>query len=110
MAILTTIFSWLAGPIMRWVIMGIVGVGFLAWVRADARAPLNEQITELRQIIVNRERVAEQDRKAAERHAERAKELEDELDKIVQTANADAGACRLSDSERKRLLQLAGSN
>jgi hypothetical protein len=100
------ILGFFMGPIGRWILISVASVGFMAWIRADARAPYAAKVTELETAIKNRDINAERDRKLAETHAVRAEELEHEITKLV----AENGWTRLRPDELARLQQLAGRN
>ena len=106
----STILGWLIGPIGRWVVMSVVGFGLLAWVRADARGPIEAQNQELRAIIKKRDETAEADRRLALQSHKEAKELQDELDKILSEAAQQSQRCRLSDADLDRLRKLSKAN
>ena len=101
------ILGFFLGPIGRWIIISVASVAFMAWVRADARAPYVAAVTELKTAIENRDKNAERDRKLAEAQAESAGHRNAELEKIV--AGIGGGACRLSAAELGQLRQLAGA-
>jgi hypothetical protein len=99
------VVGFFLGPIGRWILISVASVGFMAWIRADARAPYAQKVTELETAIKNRDINAERDRKLAETHAVKAEELQNELDKII----AVGGGTKLRPDELDRLRKLAGT-
>jgi len=110
MTIIYTVLSWVVGPFGRYVVMGVLSVGFMAWIRADARAPYRAEIVELKKAAAAREKLEADDRKVAESNAQRAGELQAELGKLIEISRAAPAACKFSDDELKRLRHLAGTN
>lgn len=104
----------LASTIGRYLIITVVstvlGLGGLAWLRYQARAPYQAQVTELKGIIVKRDQTAAADRKLAEEEAARAEGFRNELDKIVEGAAHQPASCRLDAGDLKRLRGLAGTD
>ena len=105
-----TLFSWIIGPIGRWVALTILGGVFLAWVRADARAPYANQVSELETIIKKRDETAKRDRQLVKDQTARAERLQNELEILIAKANSDESSCRLSQLELDRLHKLAKTN
>lgn len=104
---MTLLSSFITGTIGRYLLMGVIGLGLLAWIRADAAAPYKAEASALRHAIARNEAIIRADAARASAAEEEAARLAAQLEQIVNEANMDEGACRLGDSERERLQQLA---
>jgi len=101
------ILSFLTGTIGRYLILAVIGVGFLAWIRADAAAPYKQEIAVLRQAAANKERLAKANERRAEEAERERQQFEQRLQVLIDETNREGTACVLSDAERQRLLDLS---
>lgn len=99
--------GFIGSSIAQYAIIGLVGLGAIAWLRADAAAPYKATISKLKKAADDKEKIEGEDRRRAEANASKAEELQNELDRIV--ADTKAGACKLSADELSRLQYLAGT-
>lgn len=118
MALLSIAWSFLSGPIGRWLLISAVSLGFMAWLRADARAPYEAKVTELETAIRNRDMNAERDRRLAEAQATEATERSDALERMLaelkvvaaeDVAAAASAGCKLSPPDLDRLRKLGST-
>ena len=101
------ILSFLTGAIGKYLMIGVVAFGALAWIRADAAAPYKREVIVLRQAAADKERLAkENERRAAEAEAEK-QEFQKRLQVLIDETNRDGTACVFSDSELERLRNLS---
>jgi len=107
---MTLLFSFITGTIGRYLLIGVVAVGFLAWIRYDAAAPYRAETAALREGLARRIAIEQADAARARAAEEEAARLAGQLEQIVNEANQDNGACRFTELERKRLLTLATGN
>lgn len=105
MPILLAIKGFALSAIGKYVMIALAGIAVVTWLRADAAAPYKATITAMHKASKDKERIEGEDRRRAEANAARAEELQSELDRIVK--DTAAGACRLSELERRKLLDLA---
>lgn len=104
------ILSFITGTIGRYLLIGIVAVGLLAWIRHDAAAPYRAEAAALREGLAHRIAIEQADAARARAAEEEAARLAGQLEQIVNEANQDNGACRFTELERQRLLTLATGN
>lgn len=102
-----TILSFFLGPIGRWIIISVLGVGLMSWITGTAKAPYEARVTELETAIKQRDQNAERDRKLAEDQTTTAERRDADLGMVV--AASGKGACSFTDAELKQLQQLANA-
>mgnify|MGYP001617074197 CR=1 FL=1 len=101
------LLTFITGSIARYLLIGAVGIGALAWVRHEVRAPLMREIFALHAANANYELIAENDRKRADVAEADLAKVDATLEGLIKDANAKQTACRISPDELKRLQQLA---
>jgi type VI protein secretion system component VasK len=114
MTLFTMVLGWFGNSVIRWV--AVVGIGLVisgvgaGWLRSDARAPYEKQITELKDIIKKRDAAAAADKALVDAQTAQAAELQNELDKMVETAAHTPDACKLTPGELSSLRKLSGAH
>lgn len=104
------IFSLLGGAVGKYLLIAIGIFAAVTWIRAEAAAPYKQEIVVLRQAAADKERLAKaNERRAAEAEAEK-QHFQQRLQVLIDETNREGTACVFSDSERKRLLDLAAGN
>lgn len=118
MPLLSIAWTFLSGPIGRWLLISAVSLGFMAWLRADARAPYEARVVELQTAIRNRDENAERDRRLAEAQATEATERNDALERMLaevknvaaeDVAAAASAGCKLAPTDIERLRKLGST-
>lgn len=107
---MSAIFVWfmkiMFGTAGRYILITIAGVGFLAWIRADAAAPYKREVVALREAAARKEAILKADAERAEADRSEIERLKARVEAIAHESRL-AGACQLSDVELKRLRELA---
>jgi hypothetical protein len=95
----------LAGnAIVQYIGIGLVALGALAWVRADARAPYQAEIVDLRKAAADSAKIAADDTKRQLEDVEESEREKANLRDII--ASLKTGACRPDAQQLKRLRGL----
>jgi hypothetical protein len=99
------IIKGLAGnAIIQYVGIGLVALGALAWIRADARAPYKAEIVDLRKAAETSAKISAEDAKKQLEDAEESERERANLRDII--ASLKTGACRPDPQQLKRLRGL----
>ena len=98
------IISFLTGTIGRYLLMAVLGIGFLAWIRADAAAPYRHAVTELREASQRKDEIIQRDAERQLDDMQREAQLKERLDAILKDSS---GSCKLSGDDIERLRVLA---
>ena len=102
---MTTILSWIAMPLVRYVGMALIGLIFTAWMRVDAARPWKNQVAQLQEDIARRDQIIDDHNKQAESDRVAAETLDKAIEGLAHDAKLDA--CRLSVAELQSLRSLA---
>jgi hypothetical protein len=103
------ILSFITGTIGRYLILAVVGLGLVAWIRADAAAPYKAEAAALRQAAVRNEAIIAADTARAEADRAEIARLQSTVEAIANESRI-AGACQLSPADIERLQSLAAGN
>jgi uncharacterized protein YbjT (DUF2867 family) len=100
------ILTLFTGAVGKYLLIGALSIGFLAWIRNDAAAPYRAEVSALRAASAQKERLLQADAARAEiDRFEHAREKA-ELEKIIEESR-NPGACKLSGVELGKLYDLA---
>lgn len=105
---IATILSWVAMPIIRYGLIAVAGLLFTAFMRDNAARPWKNQVTELKETIVARERIIKSHEELVEANEAEAEKLKVEIEGIVNASKDHPGACVLSSAQLQQLRRLAG--
>ena len=107
---ITTILSWVAMPIVRYLGIAALGLLFTGYMRVDAARPWKNQVANLQQDIARRDQIIADDNKRAESDRVEAEQLDKAIEEFTHAAMAQTGACKLTADDIRKLQQLAGAN
>lgn len=106
---LATLISWVAMPLVRYVLIAAAGLLFTAFMRHNAASPWKNQVTELKQVIATREGIIKDHESAVTASEQEAEELKVKIESIIHASAGDKTACVLSASQLAELRKLAGT-
>lgn len=91
----------------KYLVIAAVALGAITWIRHDAKAPYQREISALRSAAAQKDRLLLADAARAEIDRAEKERLEATIEAIAHEARLSPTACKLSPAELERLYQLS---